>query len=281
MFYVWKRVRRRIILIVAIGFGVYLANYLLQAFWAHRAEYTIPEYDRVFITEETDREILFLQTGLGEQAVEKLISENQFELALNLQNAVFEPKDIECISLLGWFTREDRREKDERIVLVDLQPGDILLTFSTHSVGWRHGHAGLVLNEYSVLESVSLGEKSAIVGIDHWKMYSNFIVLRVKGADEELRREVATYGGEQLNDISYRLLAGWLGKKAPGVDEAWFGAHCSYLIWYAWNQFGYDLDSDGGRLVTCDDILNSPLVEIVQIYGLDLKNRQKKELLQN
>ena len=60
------------------------------------------------------------------------------------------------------------------------------------------------------------------------------------------------------------------------MDEAWFGAHCSYLIWYAWNRFGYDLDSDGGRLVTCDDILNSPLVEIVQVYGLDLESVEQK-----
>ncbi|MBQ6876700.1 MAG: hypothetical protein IJN46_10780 [Lachnospiraceae bacterium] len=280
-FYVWKRVRHRIISVVVICFVVYSVNYLLQAHWAHREEYSVPEYDRVFITEETDRETLFLQTGLGEQAVEKLISEEQFELALKLQNAVFEPRDTDCVSLLGWFTREDRREEDERIVLVDLQPGDILLTFSTHSIGWRHGHAGLVLNEYAVLESVSLGERSAIVGVSHWKRYSNFVVLRVKGADEELKKEVVSFGREHLNDISYRLLAGWLGEKAPGVDEAWFGAHCSYLIWYAWNRFGYDLDSDGGRLVTCDDILKSPLVEIVQIYGLNLESKQKKELLQN
>ena len=100
-FYVWKRVRHRIISVVVICFVVYSVNYLLQAHWAHREEYSVPEYDRVFITEETDRETLFLQTGLGEQAVEKLISEEQFELALKLQNAVFEPRDTDCVSLLG------------------------------------------------------------------------------------------------------------------------------------------------------------------------------------
>lgn len=269
MFYVWKKVRRVLISGFMLGLGLSVGNYLLQVYWAHRAEYIIPGYDRVAITEETDGETVFCQTGLGESAWEKLIAEDKFELALDLQDAVFEPMKTECVSLLGWFTREDRRNVDERIVLVDLQPGDILLTFSTHSIGWRHGHAGLVLDETSVLESVSLGEESAIVGTGHWTTYSNFVVLRVKGIDEALQKEVAAYAREQLNGISYRLLAGWIGEKALEVDEPWFGAHCSYLIWYAWNHFGYDLDSDGGRLVTCDDIFHSELLEIVQMYGME------------
>lgn len=276
MFFVWKKIRQIVIAVVLIGGVILGGNYLLQRYLAHRHDYTVPNYARVGIAEDTERETLFLQTGLGESAINKLIKQNQFDLALELQDAMFKPKKTECVSLLGWFTREDHRAEDERIALVDLQPGDILLTFSTHSVGWRHGHAGLVLDEYSVLESVSLGERSAIVGVGHWKSYSDFVVLRVKDADEELKQEVVSFGREHLNDISYRLLAGWLGEKAPGVEEAWFGAHCSYLIWYAWNRFGYDLDSDGGRLVTCDDILNSDLVEIVQVYGLDIESIQKK-----
>jgi hypothetical protein len=38
-------------------------------------------------------------------------------------------------------------------------------------------------------------------------------------------------------------------------------------VWYAWQVFGYDLDSDGGRLVTVEDIWESDLLEIVQVYG--------------
>ena len=276
MFFVRKKIRQIVIGTVLVCATILAGNYLLQRCLAHRHDYIVPNYERVSITEDSDQETLFLQTGLGESAINRLIMQNRFDLALELQDAVFEPKKTECVSLLGWFTREDQREDDERIVFVDLQPGDILLTFSTHSVGWRHGHAGLVLDKNSVLESVSLGERSAIVGVGHWKSYSDFVVLRVKDADQEQKQEVVSFGREHLNDISYRLLAGWLGKKAPRVDEAWFGAHCSYLIWYAWNRFGYDLDSDGGRLVTCDDILNSQMVEIVQVYGLNLESVQRK-----
>lgn len=270
-----KKMKRLIPIALAVLSGLFLANYLLQTLWAHRTEEFVPDYPRVTITEESDDETLFLQTGLGERAIDKLIDQDRFDTALALQDAVFEPSETVCTPLLGWFTREDRREPDGRIELVDLQPGDILLTLATHSVGWRHGHAGLVLDENSVLESVSIGEKSAIVNADHWTTYSNFVVLRVKDADEGLQQEVAEYARENLCGVSYRLLAGWIGEKALETDEAWFGAHCSYLIWYAWNQFGYDLDSDGGRLVSCDDILNSKLVEVVQVYGMDVRDYKK------
>lgn len=270
-------IRRLIPIALAVLSGLFLVIYLLQTAWAHRNDEFVPDYERLTITEETDRGTLFLQTGLSGSAVDKLIAEDRFEVALELQDATFEPKEAECISLLGWFTREDRREADERITLVDLQPGDILLTFSTHSVGWRHGHAGLVLDEDSVLESVSLGEVSGIMNANHWTTYSNVVVLRVKGTDEALQEEVAAYARETLNGVSYRLLAGWIGEKALETDEPWFGAHCSYLIWYAWNRFGYDLDSDGGRLVSCTDILNSGLVEVVQVYGMDPRRLSEGE----
>ena len=34
-------------------------------------------------------------------------------------------------------------------------------------------------------------------------------------------------------------------------------------------QDTYDVDADGGRLVTVDDLARSPLFEVVQLYGLD------------
>ena len=265
----WRKLCRVIGSVAVAASALYVTTYLFQVYWAHRTGEYVPGYDRVPITEETEREILFLQTGLGFRAMDKLISQDAFDVALKLQDAIFEPTETKCISLFDWFTREDRRESDGRITLVDLQPGDIILSFSTHSVGWRHGHAGLVLDENSVLESVSIGEVSEVVNVDHWTTYSNFVVLRVKGIDEDLQEEVVSFARENLCDVSYRLLSGWIGEKAPETDEAWFGAHCSYLVWYTWNQFGYDLDSDGGRLVTCDDILKSDLLEVVQIYGMD------------
>lgn len=177
--------------------------------------------------------------------------------------------NVECVKLLGWFTMEDRVPKEDAKPPENLQPGDILVTLSTHSLGWRHGHVGLVLDKESVLECVTLGENSRIVKTKHWGTYSNYAVLRVKGVTEKLQQEVVDYAKEYLCGVPYHLSAGLIGKKAPKADAQYFGMQCAYLAWYAWNSFGYDLDGDGGRLVTAQDLLQSNEVEVVESFGMD------------
>lgn len=247
----------------------FLSLYYLQRFFAHRHEYFVPDYPRVAITENTDYETIFLQTGLGKSAVQKLIEQNKFQTVLDAQEAFFNPPKANCVPLFGWFTRRDKFPKKEALSLVDLEPGDIIVSLSTHTVGWRHGHAGLVLSNKTSLECVSLGQNSAIMNTSHWGTYSNFAVLRLKNVSPEIRAEVADYAKETLCDVPYRLSAGFIGRKAPDTTKPYFGMQCAYLVWYTWNHFGYDLDSDGGRLVTSADLLNSDLVEVVQVYGMD------------
>lgn len=246
-----------------------LLFYVAQRFWAHRTGYFIPNYPQITLTENTDYETLFLQTGLGQSTIKKLLETGDFQTILDAQNNFFRPPEAECTPLLGWFTREDRLANGINFPLIDLQPGDILLTLSTHTAGWRHGHAGLVVGNSIVLESIVLGSNSTLVNAAHWTSYSNFAVLRPKGTTPELQHLVADYGMEHLLDVPYRLTTGWFFSKAPEPNSPWFGTHCSYLVWYAWNQFGYDLDSDGGRLVTVYDLLHSDLLEVVQLYGMN------------
>lgn len=248
--------------------AVCLCFYFLQRYWAHRNERFVPDYPRVELTSGSDYETVFLQTGLGRPAVDRLLEEGMFETLLELQELLFAPPQAECTALLGWFTREDRLETAGP-TLVDLQPGDILLTLSTHTGGWRHGHAGLVIDSDTVLECAVLGTDSGLFGTEHWSSYSCFVVLRVRDADAQQRQSVADYAKETLAGVPYRLTAGLLGNKAPEPGAFGFGLHCIYLPWYAWQHFGYDLDSDGGRLVTAADLLRSGLVEVVQIYGMD------------
>ena len=179
------------------------------------------------------------------------------------------PDNVTCVPLLGWFVMEERVAKEDRAVFTDLQPGDVIVTLSTHSFGWRHGHAGLVIGKDSILECVTWGEKSRIVSIEHWSTYSSCVVLRVKNVTEELKQEVVSYAKENLCGVPYHLSAGFIGKKDLDIEAKQFGMQCAYMVWYAWNHFGYDLDSDGGRLVTVSDLLNSELLEVVQSYGMD------------
>lgn len=172
-----------------------------------------------------------------------------------------------CAPLLGWFTREDRLVTPGP-PLTDAQPGDILVTLSTHSVGWRHGHAGLVIDGDTVLECMSLGYVSRLVDIGHWSSYSDYALLRLRDITPERQAEIAEFALDYLTGVPYRLTAGLWGEKFLDPEKAGFGLNCTYLVWYAYASFGYDLDSDGGRIVSASDLLGSGLLETVQVYGL-------------
>jgi uncharacterized protein YycO len=263
------KVKKQVSRALAGLLALFMCLYFLQTYWVHRKGNFCPDYPLVALTENSDYQTMFLQTGLGKMAVDKLLAEDEFELVLAIQDKFFEEANVKCTPIFGWFTKSDRIEKNMAPLFADLQPGDIILTLSTHSCGWRHGHAGLVVDQEHVLECTTLGEESAIVSIHQWSGYSEFVVLRVKGITEELQQEVVTFAKENLCGVPYHLYAGFVGKKAPKVDDSQFGLQCAYLVWYAWQHFGYDLDSDRGRLVSSSDLLRSELVEVVQIYGMD------------
>lgn len=267
--------------------------YFLQHNWAHRKESFVPKYPYEVLTEESDYETFFRQTGLGKSAVDKLLEAGEFGKILEIQEAFWRPAEVSCSPMIGWFTREDKLVQRPEAVgksvapeagarsryggteealgpdFVDLQPGDILLTLSTHSLGWRHGHVALVIDEETTLECAMLGTDSYFCSVQHWRECAQYCALRVKDVSLEQRQEVATYACEVLHGVPYHLTSGFIGPKAPDPDAKYFGLQCAYLAWYAWNHFGYDLDGDGGRLVSSDDLLKSDLLEIVQMYGMD------------
>lgn len=264
-----KKNNRKIFIALAVVSVLLLCLYIMQTFWVHREERFTPNYPHITLTETTDYQTIFMQTGLGKAAIESLLQKNNFKTVIETQEDFFEYTEETCKSTLGWFTRSDRIKKEEAQWLVDLQPGDIILTLSTHSCGWRHGHAGLIIDEESVLECLVLGKDSSVASIRHWNSYSRVAVLRLKGITKEIQQEIVTYAKENLSGVSYCLWAGFWKEKAPEVDKNGFGLQCAYLVWYAYQHFGYDLDSDGGRLVTTQDIMNSDYLQVVQIYGMN------------
>ncbi len=244
--------------------------YYLQDVYAHKDGYFIPDYKRVNITEETDYKTIFEQTGLGVSAVEKLKNNGEFDRISDYQEYFFNPPKVDCNDMISIFVKEERMV-DESIYFVDLKPGDILVSLSTHTLGWRHGHAGLVIDNDSVLESEVVGTRSKINSLYHFTTYGNFAQLRLKDITSEKQEEIVEFCKTKLIDIPYGLTAGYFGDKAPPLDSKCFRVQCSYLVWYAYNHFGYDIDSDKGHLVTTHDILHSDMLEIVQIFGMNPK----------
>lgn len=283
-----KRARRWLWFAVPLAVLLFLffLNLGLQTLWAHSTPFFYPDYAEVDLSpilaqsnlSDEDYETLFLQTGLSKTAIDQLLAYGQggIEQIAATQEGFFTRYNAECVTMLpGRFTCEDLTldadgNRFAAVPLALVQPGDIIVAFSTHTFGWRHGHAGLVVDSSSgiTLEAVVMGSDSAQVNMQHWRTYSNFMVLRVKDATMEERQAVAEFALSHLDGIPYRLTSGIFGEKAPG-PEGDLGAQCAYLPWYAWQHSGYDLDGNGGRIVTVSDLAESPLVEVIQVYGMD------------
>lgn len=258
-----------------------------QTLFAHRNPVFTPDYPMEDLTallaqeqlSTADYDTLFLQTGLGTPAIDTLLAQGAQgrEQILAIQRQFFAAPATVCAELFGLLVREDRLAPDENGQPVwgppmpALEDGDVLLTYATHSMGWRHGHAGLVVDAagQKVLEAVVIGSDAAVTNLGHWRSYSNYLVLRLREKSPELQSELTTWALEHLEGVPYRLFSGLLGPKAPDPGLPGFGVQCAHLIWYAFQQFSYDVDADGGRLVTVDDLARSPLFEVVQLYGLD------------
>ena len=260
--------------------------FALQDLWSHRAPRYAPT-DPVpiegILRQESwsprEEALLFAETGLSPAALHQLKEKGEEGITqiLETQAGYFQALTSRCVPLIGGgFTCEDllydeAGEKAYPVPLAPLKAGDLLLSFATHSMGWRHGHAGLVVDPVkgTVLEAVQLGMNSYLAGAKHWRNYSNFLLLRVKEVGESLRRQVADFAKENLNDIPYSLLPGIVSPKEAEIGEG-PGVHCAYLPWYAWKKGGgIDLDATGGPIVTVADLAKSPQVEVVQVYGLD------------
>lgn len=234
----------------------------------------VPSYPREDLTEvlakpywdEEDLSFLYRQTGLGPAALESLKDQRQRIPAF--QDALFYQGEL--VHDFAAFTTPHECLKGYFAPLAPLENGDVIVTSSCHTLGWRNGHAGLVTNAktLSVLQSVAPGTLSHIETADWFMNSSNFIVLRLKDASGEERDAIAQKALTHLKNIPYSLLVGILSPKDAG--ETVEKTHCSHLVWQAFRYFGYDIDSNGGAICTARDISRSDLFEVVQVFGFDV-----------
>lgn len=305
-----RKVRRMMFTAVNFAIPLTILLYL-WTYSAEKNAHCMPDYPMEDITaymmKETltsdEYDFLFRQTGVTRPGIDALRSKNRMKELLSVQRRFFQKVEVECernfflfrevlkeaepergrklVSSGQWTNfqgvnaehlRQKSVEKEElegnnRFIPI-LEDGDILITFNSHFLGWRNGHAALVVNaeEGLTLEAITLGENSAIMSVKSWAKRPSFTVLRLAGVDKETREQIAEYAQTTLKDLPYRLTAGVWKEKGELV-----GTHCSHLIWYAYQQFGYNLDSDGGLFVTPRDIYDSQLLEVIQVYGMDVK----------
>jgi len=282
-----KRIKRIITTAAILILAAVVIIFFLENKVEKEGHYT-PSYAKLDIgkiiedgIQEDEYKDLFLQTGLGKSSIEGIIESNQnyVEELKEYQNNFFAENNYEC-DRITIITGEEQSVDAEgkttgKFKIQGLEDGDILISFSTHSLGWRHGHAAIVVDSSkgTTLESMVLGKDSEYQYYKKWEKYPTFIQLRIRegvleqvgGNRQEVEKKLRNIAEIKLNGVPYGLFAGIPFKYVENIDKT----HCAHLVWYAYKELGIDIDSDKGIFVTPYDMANSDLLEVVQIYGID------------
>lgn len=255
-----------LVLIIVLQIGT-----LISASWSA----WLPDYEKedisYLLTKPTltdeEYELLFKQTGLTRLGIDGLIKAGLPYRIIKIQEQYFKKQSYRFRPFSAFTGFMERTEEPVTLEYAFLENGDILYSPSTFFSFFRLGHTSLVTDgKIGVMAQASgYGSKVKLLYTDVFFTRPSFIVLRIKGS-EELCNAAAEYTEKNAVGKRYSLLAGIFGEKSP---ENLGSTHCSHFIWYAYQRLGIDLDSDGGKIVTPDDILYSPYVSVVQIYGID------------
>lgn len=266
----------------AIVLTLAISSYMLDAEAHISPFYPLINIENILSKEELsneDYETLYFQTGLGKSAIDELRKDNPDfrRVMLNFQSNFF--SDIQFISEKNTIISKEEFVIDENgnytncTELSPIQNGDILITKSSRTYGWRNGHAALVVDEDrgTVLECAVLGTDSGLTDINKWTKYPNFMIFRLRDASREMRNKIAASALENLYPVPYSLTVGIFSSKSKKAGEI-NCTNCSHLVWQAFKLYEFDLDSDKSLIVTPKDIANSPLLEVVQVFGVDPAN---------
>lgn len=267
--------KRAVIIMFAVVFALaaVFAFFMICDAVAHNTARTVPNYPRqdlsaVLAKEEwsdEDYDLIYRQTGLTRAYFEGLDARPDEEFILRCQNDLFFEGEYEHDA--DTFGTAHDYFPDEYFAMVELEPGDVLISASVHTMGWKNGHAALVVGGSSVLQAFGVGTVSDIVSPSWFRRAANFMVLRPKLEKSETNR-VVSWALENMNGVEYSLFTGIFSPKDQTDDPR--DTQCAHLVWQAYYACGYDIDSTGGPVVSPKNIANSDLFEVIQVNGFDL-----------
>ncbi len=219
---------------------------------------------------ENDYDVIFAQSGLGKLAVDALIEENRTEEIEKYHRYYLRDKDFTCVRTAIFAQHEAITDAEGNKILnpdlATLENGDIIVTLSIHSLGWRHGHVAIVTDARNgeTAQAVRVGEKSEFGNLYEWVDFPLVAVLRVRDIDEETQNQIADFVSENMIGIPYALSAGIIGGKNP--EKIPLTTQCAHFVWYAYKVFDIELLDDSG-IITPKRLLHSDVLEVVQVYG--------------
>ena len=216
---------------------------------------------------------IYRQTGISPGTIKKLLKKEEYDVITQLNNLYMKKPDIKKSYILFPMSVEEKNSR-QLTPVADVEKGDILISFNTHTFLWRHGHCAIAVEKNTVLEHISKGHKSEITDVQKWGEYPSFIVLRHK--DKRAGILAADYAAKNLSGIGYNILARKV-KNNPQESKPEF-SYCSHIVWQAYKAVGYDLDSNMGTFVTPENIAQSEELEVVQIFGCNGKKYENRLL---
>ncbi len=257
-----------IICATALLLTILLTRYII----AENTAFYIPPYEKKDISDlvrKKDYNTIFAQTGVVPDIAKEFSENGDIAFLEKMQDFFFEKPPIQKTYIAFPITLEETT-KEGIAPLIPLKKGDVLVTFNTRTLDWRHGHCGLVLDDEGslMLEHIAIGKKSAVNSTVYWGIYPAFMVLRY--SDEKIAEAAADYAKDNLVGIPYNLFAGFVKKDKTGESDP--SSHCSHIVWQAYKSQGVDIDSDGGTMVTPRDIAKSEKLSVVQILGINPKD---------
>ena len=212
--------------------------------------------------------LLMEQTGLGRPGLEAVLEDQNGDYLLECQQAWFAQHATVCVDN-GLTSSEELLVDARQPAPYDLQAGDILVSLNSHTVGYRHGHAALVVegDRGVTLEAATMGTDSMILSASHWRDYPSFVQLRLKSDRYDVQavgEEAADAALEHLKGVPYDLFCGFFLPSLPVQPPQ--SVQCASLVWYAYALVGVDLQLDG-LMASPTTLLNSPELEVVQAFG--------------
>ena len=226
--------------------------------------------NNIFLTTE-DYEIVMSQTGLGKSAFDSLVFQGRMDKIEDYREYFLLDKEFYCYREGVFACHESIKDSNDEFIdnppFADIRNGDIIVTLSIHSLGWRHGHAAIVVDAEKGLciQANMVGEKSGYGYVNTWKDFPMVALLRVKDESSEKTEEIAKFADDNLRGLPYSLFSGIVtGRNSEKVPYA---TQCAHLVWYAYYHFGIDISPQGGRIITPYDFLKSEKLEVVQVYG--------------
>ena len=270
--------KRALIIFASVIFAlaVIFAFFMICDAVAHSKARVVPDYamdvegledvlskDKSGWTDE-DYDFIYRQTGLTKVYFDSVSAVNETFILACQQDLFFNAEPSHDAANFG---SSHDYFPDEYFHMAPLQAGDVLISASVHTFGWRNGHAALVLDPTTTVQAISIGTDSMLQTTAWFRRATNFLVLRPKISAEECRSIVA-WAYENLIGVEYSLFTGIFNAKNQ-IDDVQT-TQCAHLVWQAYMSAGYDIDSTGGPVVSPKNIANCDLFEVVQVNGFDL-----------